>query len=142
MAKRSRTSGRPGRPGQRRPIHRTAARPGSAPPATSASASTAEAAEATVVPVRPSTGLTETEAARAAELEAQIVAEEKAAETGRRMRGSRRAADPTAVYTSQGLSERASVEYAYVVRDLKRIVVVGGGLLILLFALSFVIHIT
>jgi hypothetical protein len=138
MAKRSRISGRPG---QRRPKNRT----GSSRPATSASAATpasASTAETTAVPVRPSAGLTETEAARAAELEAQIVAEEQAAEVGRRPRGSRRASDPATVYTSQGLAERASVEYAYVVRDLKRIVVVGGSLLVLLFALSLVIHIT
>jgi hypothetical protein len=111
MAKRSRIGARPG---QRRPLQRTATKP---------------------APSRPPGSVTAEEEARAAELEAQILAEEKAAEEVRKSR-ERRAKAPAAaeatIYSSVPLAERASVEYAYVRRDLRRITVVCGGLLIAL----------
>ena len=61
MAKRSRIGGRPG---QRRPLERPATRQ-------------------TPAPIRPANALTAEEEARAAQLEAAIVAEEKAAEEAR-----------------------------------------------------------
>jgi hypothetical protein len=110
MAKRSRVGGRPG---QRRPLQRSTARPTS---------------------TRPAGSVTPEEEARAAELEAQILAEEKAAEAARKDRDRRAKAPDTgsAIYTSVPLAERAAQEYAYVQRDLRRIVVVGGGLILAL----------
>ena len=118
MAKRVRGSTRPG---QRRPASRLGA------PAQR--------------PVRPSSSLTADEEARAAELEAQIVAEEKAAEQAAR-RGRDRARQREDVVVGRRdlapLSIRAAEEYAYVRRDVLRIVRVGGGLLLIL-AILFVL---
>jgi hypothetical protein len=119
MAKRIRGSNRPG---QRRPTSRLAAPPR---------------------PVRPSTNLTPDEEARAAELEAQIVAEERAAEQaarrGReRARGREEGITPVRGRDLAPLSVRAAEEYAYVRRDVLRIVRVGGGLLLIL-AILFVL---
>jgi hypothetical protein len=110
MAKRSRIGGRPG---QRKPLQRTAPRPTTA---------------------RPAGSVTAEEEARAAELEAQILAEEKAADEARKGRDRRATAPETggAMYSSTPLAERAAQEYGYVQRDLRRIVVVGGSLLIAL----------
>jgi hypothetical protein len=41
-----------------------------------------------------------------------------------------------------GLSVSAADEYAYVARDIKRIVIVGGALVIILLAIWAVAHIT
>lgn len=112
MVKRSRI-----RPGQRRPTQRTS-RPVTSPTASTPAASTAEP---------PKAGLTSQEEQRAAEIEAQIVAQERAVEETR-ARERRRASD-TAIYSSQPLAARAAEEYGYVTRDLRRIVVVGGSLL-------------
>ena len=99
------------RPGQRPPLQRTTTRTS-----------------------RPPDAVSPEEEARAAELEAQIVAEEKAAEDAQKSRD-RKAKAPAAegaIYSSAPLAQRAAEEYAYVQRDLRRIVVVGGGLLIAL----------
>jgi hypothetical protein len=124
MAKRIRGSSRPG---QRRPTQRLAAPPQR--------------------PIRPSTQLTAEEEARAAELEAQIVAEERAAEQATR-RGRERARDrdegvtPVRGRDLPPLAVRASQEYAYVRRDVLRIVRVGGGLLLILAVLYVLIDVT
>jgi hypothetical protein len=119
MAKRSRIGARPG---QRRPLQRTAPRPATA---------------------RPAGSVTPEEEARAAELEAQILAEERAAEDARRSRD-RRAKAPdeggAVIYSSLPLAERAAQEYGYVQRDLKRITIVGGGLLITLAVIYFLLN--
>ena len=123
MAKRIRGSSRPG---QRRPASRLGA------PAQR--------------PVRPSTNLTADEEARAAELEAQIVAEEKAAaQAARRGRDRARERDDT-ITPARGrdlapLSVRATDEYAYVRRDVLRIVRVGGSLLLILAVLFVLIDV-
>jgi hypothetical protein len=98
------------RPGQRPPLQRTTTRTS-----------------------RPPDAVSPEEEARAAELEAQILAEEKAAEDAQKSRD-RRAKAPVegAIYSSAPLAQRAAEEYAYVQRDLRRILVVGGGLLIAL----------
>jgi hypothetical protein len=123
MAKRIRGSQRPG---QRRPTARLAA-----PPAR---------------PVRPSTSLTPDEEARAAELEAQIVAEEKAAEEATRRGRERARSREEGIAPVRGrdlapLSVRAADEYAYVRRDVLRIVRVGGSLLLVLAVLYVVIDV-
>ncbi len=123
MAKRSRGSTRPGqRPASRRPGQRPEpTRPAVAP--------------------RPSSTLTEAEEARAAELEAEIVAKERAGaiERGRRERGR---AEPV-VRGREGslLSARAAEEYTYVVRDVRRIGMVGGSLLLVMVVLFLLIEV-
>ncbi len=127
MAKRTRGSSI--RPGQRARRQRASAARTAEPTATTAN-------------VRP-TGLTAEEEARAAELEAKILAEERAAEsTGRRDRdrGRRAAAEPAA--RSGTIASRAAAEYAYVMRDVRKIVVIGGGLIVALIALWAVITAT
>ena len=111
MAKRTRGSNRPG---QRHADRHSPARPqpSSAP--------------------RSSGALSQTEEARAAELEALIVAQDRAAEAGRardRERGkSSELARPGRAGGQGLLAARAAEEYAYVVRDVRRILVVGGAL--------------
>ena len=113
MAKRSRGS----RPGQRGRIIRHGTRP-LPPPSPSLTAS-------------PS-GLTVAEEARAAALESQIVAEERAAEA--RSRSARRAADVDTTVRSRGresgmLAVRTADELLVVRRDLRHIFMIDGGLI-------------
>jgi hypothetical protein len=121
MAKRSR--GHTSRPGQRPPLQRQAPRP------------TTPAAAATVV-ARPA-GLTDEEEARAAQLEAAIVAEERQAETANQKA---RAPRPEPVSRTSSLEVSAAEEYAYVARDIRRIALVGGSLVALLVILWLVSH--
>jgi hypothetical protein len=129
MAKRVRGSST--RPGQRAPLQR---RPTSA--AAPVSATTAAPAP------RPAT-LTDEEERRAAELEAQIVAEEKSAEDARN-RGTDRArrpvTDESGTRPSSSLAVRAAEEYAYVGRDVKRITLIGGSLILIMIVLWIVAH--
>jgi hypothetical protein len=122
MAKRQRGGARPG---QRAPLQR-----GSQPAPTP----TAQPAAA----ARPG-GLSTGELDRAAELEAQIVADERAAVSSvNRGRDRRRAgADATPASRSRSagsLAVVAEVEYRYVKRDLRRIAVVFTGIFGLLLA--------
>ena len=133
MAKRAR--GTTTRPGQRRPIQRPAARPNSPAVRPSATAAGAEA-----VASRPAS-LTPEEEARAAELEAAIMAEERQAEAGRRSRAQRNAPEAV-VRASSPLAVAAANEYAYVARDVRRIATVGGTLVGLLLALWVVVQVT
>jgi hypothetical protein len=128
MAKRSRVGGRPtSRP---RPVRGQAARPPASKPGEP----------------RPSASLTEEEAARAAELEANLVAQEKAAARARaaaqmaRMRRSGRELDPAV--QDQPLSVRAASEYAYVGRDIRRIGLTAGLMLAILVVLAVLINVT
>jgi hypothetical protein len=126
MAKRSRLTAKPG---QRRPLQRPATR-------------SSEAGG------RPAGSVTAAEEARAAELEAAIVAQEKAAEEARRGRARLSGGDAvdgaTSVrglsYTSVPLSVRAADEYAYVKRDIRRISIVGGFLLAILAVLEVLVN--
>ena len=132
MAKRVRGSS--SRPGQRAPLQRSSTARSSAPtPAASPSSQPAP---------RPAS-LTPEEEARAAELEAAIVAEERAAEeTVRRRDRSRRSAEPADPVVRGTIATRASAEYAYVARDLRRVAIIGGGLVALLFILWAIIEAT
>ncbi len=122
MAKRSRLTARPG---QRRPLQRT---------------NRSADGERIIGQVTPQ------EEARAAELEAAILAEEKAAEEARRNRTRGRRAGPSAEavagasYISTPLSVRASEEYAYVKRDVRRIAIVGGFLIGILVVLEILVN--
>jgi dGTP triphosphohydrolase len=119
MVKRARGSVRPG---QRRPIDRR--------PVTPATASTA--------PVAPKpSGLSDAELARAAELEAQLLAEEKAAETARKRTAERAPSREMAATRVVPFED----EYAYVARDLRDIVRIAIILLAILFALYLIIDV-
>jgi hypothetical protein len=117
MAKRTRGSTRPG---QRRPIQRTARPATPAPPR-----------------VRPPS-LTAEEEARAAELEAKILEEEREAERTQqraRERGQRVTQREPALRATAPLAVRAADEYAYVARDVRRIAIIATGLLAIMFGL-------
>lgn len=121
MAKRARGSVRPG---QRRPIDRRPASP-TAPASPGATP-------------RPA-GLSDAELARAAELEAELLAQEKAADQARTRTRERTA---TRELVSSGptgsLAVQARDEYAYVARDVKDIVRIASlliGILLVLWIL-------
>lgn len=126
MAKRQRAV----RPGQRRHTTRTGSKP----------------VAMTTAPA-PATSLTAAEEARAAEIEAQIVAQERtAASAADRSRSRRADADADAAprgRTKEGvLASRATLEYAYVSADLRRIGVVAGALLVLMIAIWVVLSLS
>lgn len=127
MAKRARGSVRPG---QRRPIDR---RPASETASAAASGTTASAAPRPV-------GLTEAETQRAAEIEAQLLAEERAAQTARRQTRERAAIRGT-TGPAGSIAIRAEVEYAYVARDVKRIARIATLLLTTLVVLWLLIDV-
>ena len=124
----------------RRTVRRPAARPGRPSPSLSA-ASVPEELEPTSMRIR-SGGLTEDEMARAAELEAQIVAQEQAAATEARRAKARTAREAVAYDPNVPLRIRASHEYAYVARDVKRIGLTAGLMVTILLALHVAINVT
>lgn len=129
MAKRSRLTSRPG---QRRPTQR------STRPATDRVAPEPPIAE-DGPPAASRGALTSLEEARAAELESRLVAQEKAAaETARRSRD--RARTGRAEVSSVPLSVRAASEYAYVRRDVVRILKITALLLAIMAALYVLIN--
>jgi hypothetical protein len=93
-----------------------------------------------MVSQRPAS-LTPEEEARAAQLEAAIVAQERQAEEGRKSRAQRSAPEP-AVRPSSPLAVAAANEYAYVARDVRKVAVVGGSLVGLLLGLWVVTQVT
>lgn len=115
-------------------MQRPAARP--AAPATRPGGSTSGPAPAT----RPAT-LTPEEEARAAELEAAILAEERQAEAGRRTRAERTNSAAPLRATSP-LAAAAANEYAYVARDVRRVAIVGGSLVAFLLVLWAAVQVT
>ena len=130
MAKRVR--GSTSRPGQRPPLQRTAARPAAQP-----------TTQTTQVVARPPDELTDAEEARAAELEAAIVAEEREAEAARRRTRTARTAEPVAAARpGSSLAVSSADEYAYVARDVRRVAIVGGSLVGVLILLWAVVEVT
>jgi hypothetical protein len=115
MVKRARGSVRPG---QRRPTDRRSATPARA---------------ATPKPV----GLSDAELARAAELEQQLLAEERAAENARKRTAERSSTREVAGVKTIPFED----EYAYVSRDLKDIARIAVLLFAILFALYLVIDV-
>ncbi len=93
-------------------------------------------------PARPEGSVTHEEEARAAELEAAILAEEKAADAARRGRDQGRRPIEGTMYSSTPLATRAAEEYGYVRRDVRRIIIVGGSLLGVLAILDILINVT
>jgi hypothetical protein len=95
------------------------------------------------MPVRSSSSLTESEFQRAEQLEAELVAKERAAiaESLRRSRAEERAVGASADHNAP-LSVRAAHEYAYVARDVKRIAATAAlmiGILAALYLLTNVL---
>ena len=129
MAKRTRGGSRPG---QRRPLRRSShpARPSTPEPA--------------AAPVPRPTSLTAEEEARAGELEAQIVAEERQAEQAqKRARDRQRGGEREAVVRSSvPLSVREAEEYAYVARDVRRIATIAFGLLAIMVGLWIALQVS
>jgi len=131
MAKRVRGSNRPtGRRPAARPARPAAPRSSAAPAPASASAA-----------VNPPASLTADEEERAAELEARIVAEERAAEEAQR-RARVRGRGVEGGRSAEPLGVRAAAEYAYVRRDVIRIARIGGVLLGVLAVLHVLINVT
>jgi hypothetical protein len=124
MAKRARGSVRPG---QRRPIDKRPASP-------AAAANTPAAAP------KP-TGLSEAELERAAQLEADLLAQEKAADQARTRTRARATRETVVPATAGSLSAAAQSEYAYVARDVKDIVRIASLLIGILIALWLVIDV-
>jgi hypothetical protein len=144
MAKRVR--GTRTRPGQRPPLARGATRRPSRPDARPEARPEADA-PSTARPIdaapRPAT-LTDEEEALAAELEARIVAAERAAEAaaapGRRR--AERSSEGEGRARPGSIGVRAAEEYAYVSRDVRRIVLIGGSLVATLIGLWVVTQAT
>jgi hypothetical protein len=108
MAKRARGSVRPG---QRRPIDKRPAAPASS--------------KAAAAP-KPA-GLSDAEVERAAQIEAEMVAQERALEESRKRTKERTAASREYVPVSAaGFAAAEAKEYAYVARDVRRILAVGA----------------
>ncbi|MEP6638276.1 MAG: hypothetical protein ABJC39_02920 [Chloroflexota bacterium] len=126
MAKRAR--GSTSRPGQRPPLQRQATRPATRPVAATA-------------PVARREDLTDAEEARAGELEAAILAEERQAEAAQKRTRTARTVE-TAPRVTSSLAVTAADEYAYVARDIRRIAIVGGAMVVILLAIWAVVHIT
>jgi hypothetical protein len=146
MAKRTRYPGRPSgrRPGTNRPLKAPQTR---APLASVTQAPleldlnelpTGAAAVARTV------GLTDAEMERAAELEAEVTARERAAiaeSIRRRARGHSPEANVLAGDVNAPLSVRAAHEYAYVARDVRRILLTGGLMVAILAVLAILINV-
>jgi hypothetical protein len=135
MAKRVRGSVRPG---QRRRVDRRPASSSSSAPSSSASASSGSSVERAP---RPS-GLSEAEIARAAEIEAQMLADERAAEEARSKSRQRAATREVIRSGPTGSLASAETEYAYVARDVRDIVRIAALELAILFGLWILIDVT
>jgi hypothetical protein len=96
---------------------------------------------------RPNGNLSRDEEARAAELETQILARERLADAARDRDRDRGKAEPARPGRPGGqglLAARAAKEYDYLVRDIRRIIVVGGllaAIMASLFVLVDVLHV-
>jgi hypothetical protein len=123
---------------------RGSTRPGQRPPAKSMTGRPTAATSPAPVPQRPTGTLTDEELARAADIEARIVDEERRANASlARSRDRRRsgAVEVPARGRSRAVSTLAVVaadEYTYVQRDLRRIAIVFIGIFAILFAAFFV----
>jgi hypothetical protein len=142
MAKRTRQPGRRPAPkratGPRPPTERRVpASPPSVPNALALSP------EPNVLASSTSGGLTDLEVRRAAELEAQVVAQERqAAEASRRRARPVRGTDPDYIAdVNAPLSVRAAHEYAYVARDVRRILLTGGLMVAILAVLAVLVNV-
>ncbi len=86
---------------------------------------------------RPDTGLSSAEEARAAELEQEIVARDRAAQSTVGGRG-REESSRSRLRSGSPLAVRAAEEYGYVSRDVGRIIRIGGSMIAIM-ALFYVL---
>ena len=86
-------------------------------------------------------GLSQAEIDRAAQLEAEMTAREKALEAVRRRGTPTPVAGRAHVDVNQPLSVRASHEYAYVARDVRRIILTGSLMVAILAALDILVNV-
>jgi hypothetical protein len=97
------------------------------------------------MPARSSSGLTEAELHRAEQLEAEATARERAAIAASLRRQAARDQDRDRVDprgdVNAPLSVRMSHEYAYVARDVRRIILTGGLMVAILAALAVLINV-
>ena len=149
MAKRTRYTSRPGaKPAPKRPSREAPSAPGAARTTTNAGTINAHLHDGHVhatddMPARSSAGLTEAEELRAAELEAEATAREKAAIAESLRRKARaQAVDPAYEGDINApLSVRAAHEYAYVSRDVKRIALTAGLMVTILAVLHVLVNV-
>jgi len=145
MAKRTRYGNKPGaKPAARRPAKAAAPAPASspvrAPSAPLADAQPFDGGED--MPMVSSSRLTEAEVARAAQLEADQNARERAAlaDSLRRRAGGGAIATHSVGDVNAPLSVRMSHEYAYVARDVKRIILTAGLMVAILAVLDILVN--
>lgn len=96
------------------------------------------------MPARSSAGLTDAEERRAAELEAEATARERAAIADSLRRRARAAQETDAVPAGDlnaPLSVRAAHEYAYVARDVKRIALTASLMIAILAVLHILVNV-
>jgi hypothetical protein len=96
------------------------------------------------MPLMSSSGLTEAEERRAAELEAEATAKERAAiaeSLRRRSRAVQERDFPASADVNAPLSVRASHEYAYVARDVKRIALTASLMVAILAVLHILVNV-
>ena len=96
------------------------------------------------MPLMSSSGLTEAEERRAAELEAEATAKERAAiaeSLRRRSRAVQERDFPETGDVNAPLSVRASHEYAYVARDVKRIALTASLMVAILAVLHILVNV-
>jgi hypothetical protein len=86
-------------------------------------------------------GLSQAEIDRAAQLEAEMTARERALEAVRRRSPGATAAGRAHVDVNQPLSIRASHEYDYVARDVRRIILTGSLMVGILAALDILVNV-
>lgn len=124
-------------------VRGSSTRPGQRPRRQRAAAPRGRVDSQPVTPA-PSTSLTPAEEARAAELEAQIVAAEREAESmaSRGRERGRRQEESVARVRPGSIAVRGQEEYAYVARDVRRLVTIGGSLIALLIGLWAVTQVT
>jgi hypothetical protein len=149
MAKRTRYPGRPSgrRPGSNRSLRKSEPRP-ARPVDTSTGRPQPElefipeAPTATPLVAR-SSGLTEAEVEAATELEAEATERERAAvrESLRRRAQTRAAEGRASGDVNAPLSVRAAHEYAYVARDVRRIILTGGLMVAILATLDILVNV-
>lgn len=149
MAKKTRYGNRP-RPAAKRASKPSAPSAGAAKPAARPAAPTGpylhgdHMHDADDMPVRTSAALTEAEIARAAELEAEATAKERAAIADSLRRRARASQDQDLVPAgdaNQPLSVRAAHEYAYVARDVKRIAITASLMVGILAVLHVLVNV-
>jgi len=86
-------------------------------------------------------GLSQAEIDRAAQLEAQLTGQERAIQAATRARAAAVPGTHAPVDVNAPLSVRASKEYAYVARDVRRIALTGGLMVAILAVIAFLVDV-